>query len=410
VKPHKIIMEYTIGIILALVISILATIVKFDRERAFYPAVMIVIASYYGLFAVMGGSVKSLAIEQVMSKSAINPQPTNSTKQSFLWRWTKRILMGISGAVIVLLISGLVFQYVATRLDERKYPAPGKMVEVGGYRLHLNCTGEGSPAVIMDAGLNGGVLDWVSVQPEIAKFTRVCSYDRAGNYWSETSPNRRTSSQMVKELHTLLLNAGIQAPYVLVGHSVGGANMQLYAGQFPTEVAGMVLVDSSHAEQRTRLPEKYKPPAMLPFLTKVFAPIGVARLINSRGTTGPETITPLTAPERIALSSSTKSLYAFANELALIETSFREVGSTPMTLGDKPLMVLTRGKKEPIPGMTEEETNLTRQGWQELQAELARSSSAGKQIMAEKSGHYIQFEQPELVIESVRQVVELARR
>ncbi len=345
-----------------------------------------------------------------MRKSETNPSPVNLTKQSFVWRWTKRILIGIFGSVIVLLISGLVFQYAATKIDEGKYPAPGKMVEMGGYRLHLNCTGTGSPTVILDAGFGGGVLDWVSVQPEIAKFTRVCSYDRAGNYWSETSPNRRTSGQIVKELHTLLLNAGIQDPYVLVGHSVGGANMQLYVGQFPDEVAGMVLVDSSHAEQRTRLPEKYKPPAILPFLIKVFAPIGVARLINSTKTTGQETITPLNAPERIAMSSSTKSLYAYANELDLIETSFNEVGSTPMHLGAKPLIVLTRGKAESVPGMTEEETDLTTQGWLKLQAELAKRSSGGKQIIAEKSGHYIQFDQPELVIESIRQVVELTRR
>lgn len=186
--------------------------------------------------------------------------------------------------------------------------------------------------------------------------------------------------------------------------------MQLYAGQFPDEAAGMVLVDSSHAEQRTRLPEKYKPPAFLPFLIKVFAPIGVARLINSMETTEQDTVTPLTAPQRIAVSSSTKSFYAYANELALLETSFNEVGVSPMTLGDKPLIVLTRGKNESIPGMTEEETDLTSQGWLQLQKELAQRSSNGKQIIAEKSGHYIQFDQPELVIESVRQVVEQTRR
>lgn len=338
-----------------------------------------------------------------MSKSEPNPQPVNEIKQNFVWRWTKRILIGIFGLVIVLVISGMVYQYAATKIDESKYPAPGQMVEVGGYKLHLNCMGTGSPTIIMDAGLGGGVLDWVSVQPEISKLTRVCSYDRAGTYWSETSPNPRTSSQIVKELHTLLKNAEIPTPYVLVGHSVGGANMQLYANQFPDEVVGMVLVDSSHAEQRTRLSEKYKPPAILPFLIKVTAPIGFARLINSTGTTEQD---PLTSPERIAMSSSTKSLYANANELALIETSFNEVGSNPMSLGNKPLIILTRGVKESIPGMTEEETILTQQGWLELQAELAKRSQKGKQIIAEKSGHYIQFDQPELVIESIRQVVE----
>ncbi len=345
-----------------------------------------------------------------MSKSETNPQPINAVKRSFVWRWAKRVLIGIFGVMVVLLISGIVYQYAATKIDEGKYPAPGQMVDIGGYKLHLNCSGTGSPTVILDAGLSGGVLDWVSVQPEIAKFSRVCSYDRAGNYWSETSPNPRTSGQIVKELHTLLQNAEIQAPYVLVGHSVGGANMQLYASQFPDEVAGMVLVDSSHAEQRTRLPENYKPPAILPFLIKVTAPIGIARLINSSETTDQQTFNPISAPNRIAVSSSTKSFYAYANELALIETSFNEVGSNPMKLGDKPLIVLTQGKIERVPGMTEDETILTQKGWLELQAELAQRSSGGKQITAEKSGHYIQFDQPELVIQSVRQVVEQTRR
>src|SRR5918993_4763941 len=166
------------------------------------------------------------------------------TKVSRLWRWTKRVLVGIAGLVLVLLLAGVVFQFVVTRIDERRYPAPGELVDVSGYSLHLNCTGEagGAPTVVMDSGLGGTVLDWQRVQPELAKSTRVCTYDRAGMGWSDPGPQPRTSRQIVSELHTLLGNAGIEGPYVLVGHSFGGVNMQLYASRHPDEVAGMVVV------------------------------------------------------------------------------------------------------------------------------------------------------------------------
>jgi pimeloyl-ACP methyl ester carboxylesterase len=164
-----------------------------------------------------------------------------------LWRWTKRVLIGLAGVVLFLLLAGVVYQFVATKIDEYRYPVPGEMVDVSGYSLHLYCTGErgGAPTVVMDSGLGGSVLDWQLVQPEVARFARVCTYDRGGAGWSEPGAQPRTSQQFVEELHTLLGNAGVQEPYVLVGHSLGGTNMQLYASQYPDEVAGMVLVDSA---------------------------------------------------------------------------------------------------------------------------------------------------------------------
>jgi hypothetical protein len=181
---------------------------------------------------------------------------------SELWRWTKRVLVGIAGLVLVLLLAGVVFQFVTTKIDERRYPALGEMVDVGGYNLHLNCTGKagGAPTVVLDSGLGGTVLDWQLVQPELAKSTRVCTYDRAGMGWSDPGPQPRTSRQIVKELHTLLGNAGVRGPYLLVGHSFGGTNMQVYASQYPDEVAGMVLVDSAlEDEKAVALPQSHQP-------------------------------------------------------------------------------------------------------------------------------------------------------
>src|SRR5829696_9123890 len=163
-------------------------------------------------------------------------------------RLMRRIGMALLGLIVVLLalaVLGAIYQAIATELAERAYPAPGEMVEVGGYRLHINYTGQGSPTVILDGGLGEFSAQWVRVQQEVSGTTRVCAYDRAGMGWSEMGPDPRDARQITSELHTLLGKAGIEGPYVLVGHSFGGMYMQTYAARYPDEVAGVVLVDSS---------------------------------------------------------------------------------------------------------------------------------------------------------------------
>src|SRR5918999_5390713 len=127
---------------------------------------------------------------------------------SRLGRWTTRIVAGMVGLVLVLLLAGVVFQFVMTRIDARRYPAPGEMVDVGGHRLHLYCTGEagGAPTIVMDSGLGGTVLDWQLVQPELAKSTRVCTYDRAGMGWSDSGPPPPTREALSREAATPLGN------------------------------------------------------------------------------------------------------------------------------------------------------------------------------------------------------------
>ena len=128
----------------------------------------------------------------------------------------------IAGALLALLIllggSGLAYQAISEARDMNQYPPPGQLIDIGGYRLHLYCTGHGDPTVILESGLAGPALQWALVQQELEESTRVCSYDRAGLGWSYIGPSPRTSQQMVNELHALLHNAGVQGPYVLVGH------------------------------------------------------------------------------------------------------------------------------------------------------------------------------------------------
>jgi pimeloyl-ACP methyl ester carboxylesterase len=155
-----------------------------------------------------------------------------------------RTLAALVGLIVVLGLVGASYEAIAAAGDAQRYPAPGQLVDVGGFRLHIQCVGEGSPTVVLDAGLSGSSLDWSLIQPELGHTTRVCAYDRAGMGWSDPGPQPRTPRQIADELHTLLTNAGIAGPYVLVGHSLAGKNVRLFALSHPDQVAGMVLVDA----------------------------------------------------------------------------------------------------------------------------------------------------------------------
>lgn len=139
----------------------------------------------------------------------------------------------IAIVVLSLFFSLVLYQKLATAIDDYRYPPRGKLVDIGGYRLHFHASGQGDVTVVCDAGLSGTSLGWSLVQAEASKFARVCSYDRAGYSWSDPSPLERTSANIATELHTLLKKAAIPGPYILVGHSFGGANMLLFANLYP---------------------------------------------------------------------------------------------------------------------------------------------------------------------------------
>ena len=244
--------------------------------------------------------------------------------------WIRRGLLGLVIGLVALAVIGVIYQAFATEIYRRIYPPPGELVDVGGHSLHLNCVGEGSPTVILESGLGAMSVDWANIQPEVADTTRVCAYDRAGSGWSEPGPGPGDPQQIAGELHTLLGNAGIDGPYVLVGHSFGGLYVLMYADQYadqyPNEVEGMVLVDSSHPEQSTR------------------------------------------SAQAQAASEATS-----AEEFrATPETSAQVLPST-QSLGDKPLSVITAGEQEPI--------------WLELQDELATLSSDSVHRVVEGATH-----------------------
>ncbi len=311
-------------------------------------------------------------------------------------------VVGVLLALIVgLVLAGASYEAIAAGGDAKAYPPPGRLVDVGGYRLHIQCVGTGSPAVVLDAGLGGMSLDWNLVQTDMGQTTQVCAYDRAGMGWSDPGPQPRTPSQIARELHTLLTNAGIPGPYVLVGHSVGGKNVRMFALQHPDEVAGMVLVDAR--SEYVDAPNSHVGAQGIEQVTGsewglygVLRRVGLVRLIGaSQG--GPPALSHQTRTERALLSTGQRALDASAAESLAMTADNAQLQAAP-SLGDRPLIVLAAEQSmETIPR------------WTEAQHQQAAMSTNGRLVVVEGSGHYIQFEHPEVVIDAVKQVVTQAQ-
>ena len=254
------------------------------------------------------------------------------------------------------------------------------LVDVGGYRLALHCTGEGSPTVVLETGLGAPSEYWAPIQQEIAGLTRVCRFDRAGRGKSDPAANPRTCADMVADLRALLHNASIQAPYVLVGNSVGGMNARLYAYQHPEEVAGIVLVDGSHQDQFTRIVEALpEPEPNSPDSHKGFY----------RFWAGGGWRDPANNPENVDFVTSREQLRAIHS------------------LGDLPVVVLASGVflREGLTRTKPEAGPRLHEIWQDLQRDLANLSSNSVYGVVESSGHFIQRDQPEVVVDAIRRVL-----
>jgi pimeloyl-ACP methyl ester carboxylesterase len=267
-----------------------------------------------------------------------------------------KVLLWLVVVLLVLAVAGAIYQAIATELADRAYPPPGEMVAVGGHSLHINCVGQGSPTVVLDAGSGGMSAHWVRVQREVSDATRVCAYDRAGMGWSEMGPEPRDARRITGELHTLLGKAGIEGPYVLVGHSFGGMYMQTYAARYPDEVAGVALVDSSterdQFSHRPQARDGHEPQkqsmAAVPHLAQLgvslLARLGIVRLLSNLDPAPPEL--PLQQRAQIdALAPSTRQVSATAGEF-LAPTQTLRLGSQG-SLGNKPLAVITAGTHGP---------------------------------------------------------------
>jgi len=327
---------------------------------------------------------------------------------------------------VPLLLSGVVYQLVGLARDARRVPPPGRLVDVGdGKRLHVHSLGSTGPTVVFDAGIAASSLSWARVQPHVAKFARTCSYDRAGLAWSDSGCARVTAASCADDLHRLLSATGLPAPYVLVGHSFGTFVVRAYANLHPDLVAGLVLVDPIYPsewlemtrEQRWRL----RGGVFFSRLGSVLASLGLVRgclSLLSRGSTGvPKRASRMFGSEAARVLdrlvgevqklpadlwpavqahwSQAKCFTSMARHLGGLRASAREIAVCHHA-SDIPMIVITAASQP--------------DGGQREHARLAAQASHGRQVIAKGSGHWVHLDEPDLVIDAIREVTRSTTR
>ena len=344
-----------------------------------------------------------------------NRRSLGGKRRGCLW-WGLRVIGGLIALFVLLFLAACVAEKVSLAQLPEKYPPPGEMVDVGEYSLHLYCTGDPSakPVVVVSPGSGSSVAHWPLVQPEVAKFTRICVYDRLGSGWSFGKPQGQTYQEEAEDVHTLLQNAGIAGPYILVGASYGGAVMQVYASLYPQGVVGIVQVDAVTRGMETKYPEKYADALKINRqVISTFSIPGLFRLMNWFGMskTVPifEKLPPDSREKAYALDYNSR-VGANMKSLQLTITEREEQFLSAGPLPDVPMIVVVRGLADSIQGVSDEETiQQAEQAWRDAQIDLAAQVSDGTLVVAENSGHSIQLEQPGIVIDAIRTLVEQAR-
>ena len=316
--------------------------------------------------------------------------------------------------------AGAIYQRLGLRRDSKLHPPPGKLIDLGTHRLHAVEKGQGSPTIILEAGLMSTVLSWSKIQRTLAQSYRVVSYDRAGLGWSDLGPMPRTAERMVEELHALLERAAIPPPYVLVGHSFGGLTMPLFAARYPRETAGVVLVDPV-------APAEWNPPseqdrkraeigATVSRRAELLCRIGVIRfvafLLTSGATKLAGRLVRLISREAPAESGSVSSPWFWnlpAEERTMaavfwVQQKFcRTIASQLENLPASAVRVAELGDfcSKPVVILSARSTPAKRR---EQHAAIAQSLPRGRYVLAEKSGHWIMQDQPELVLGAIHEV------
>ena len=309
----------------------------------------------------------------------------------------------------------------------RAIPPPGTLVDIGGFRLHLHCTGKGSPTIVLDAALGASSLSWSLVQPELARLSRVCSYDRGGFGWSDPGPMPRTADRIAEELHTLLERARVPPPYVLVGHSFGGLVALIFARRFRSVTSGLVLVDPAHAEDWVTPAPKEQVQidrgVRLCRYGAVTARIGLARVVSTlvgfgqirtarllvkvasrRGLSRQDEA--ILAPVRKLPPELRPTLAQFWSKPHFFEALGSQIESVCASAGK--VLEATAGGYGDLPLVTISSTDPGAYRLRQQDA-MATLSTRGRHIMASRSGHWIPLDQPQVVIDAVKEVVTAAR-
>jgi pimeloyl-ACP methyl ester carboxylesterase len=327
-------------------------------------------------------------------------------------RWIIRIAFILAGLIVLTTGFGSSYEAYERHRAKKDFPAQGQLVDLGGRGLQLYCVGTGSPTVVFESGLDiDGSLSWAAVQPSVAKATRACSYSRAGIMWSDPSDGATNARAIAEDLHRALVATGEHAPFVLVGHSLGGPYIMTYTKYYGPEVAGLVFVDASHPDQIQRLKGVMPPLDMT--LAKVGASLAWSGVVRAAapGLLGQAPNQSAQDAHAIAAYAPT-SLPSLLKENDALDATLAEAG-TFRRLGHRPLYVLTAMapfSKAALQSMkiTEAQGEQVRAIWKRLQDDEATWSSNSRHEYI-NSDHYIQFERPDVVIKAVLSVVDTVR-
>lgn len=308
-------------------------------------------------------------------------------------------------------------------VTDAAYTHADRLVDIGdGQRLNLHCVGEGSPAVVLDAGMGDSSIAWALVQPAIGRLTRVCAFDRAGLGFSDAARRASTPVNQSEDLHRLLHAAHIKPPYVMVGHSMAGMNVRVYADKYFDEVSGLVIVEGSHEDQSIRgwaIGAPGQKDRWDAYLKDTHACIAAAQQGLGKGsplfakcvgdTNDPRFSAAINAAQAsYAVTPRWQAAVASERENVFYESA-NEVRATRKDFGDKPIIVLTHSPYPRKTDETQDERNAQTLLWEDLHNQVAGMSTRGINIIVPHAGHYIQYDKPQVVIDAIAQAVWLAR-
>ena len=295
------------------------------------------------------------------------------------------------GVGLTLLLCGAVWQRWSSADAVRRFPPPGRMIEMGGWRLHLRCEGAARPTVVLESGVGAASYEWAYTFERLRRHVRVCAYDRGGYGWSDPSPAARTSIAIADELHTLLGNAGEAGPFVLAGHSFGGVNVRLFASRYPAATAGIVLVDSMVEDDKITLHELVQM-----WFVQATAPVGLPRLLRPLVTA--RDLPPAEQPAADALRGRTPAYRTAFEEMRSFEDSVTQLRASRIA-ANLPVAIVSRTPRD-----NEDRGHLERQ------RQLTWLSSRSSFVVAKNSRHHVQLDEPETIVRVILDLIAAVRR